>query len=98
MVNAFETALFGSRGYEAVITTEFLEHVEGDLRVVEKIRPGARLYASVPGFPYTSHVRHFESEQEVYDRYIEYFDRMTVDEFPYNDKGRVYYLIEGTRS
>jgi hypothetical protein len=95
--DAFETELFDEYRYDAVISTEFLEHVEEDLRIIEKIRPGARVYASVPNFPSAAHVRYFESAQEIYDRYIDYFDYLGVDVFPSNDKGRVFYLIEGVR-
>ena len=47
--------------YEIVICLETLEHLQDDLAVIEKIKPGAYVIFSVPNFDYESHVRHFIS-------------------------------------
>ena len=93
--DAFETDLFNSCDYSIVICTEFLEHVERDLDVLGKIRPGTRFYGTVPNFPYTSHVRHFSSRNEVLTRYRPCFTEIQVDSFVENERGKTYFLIEG---
>ncbi len=95
--NIFEIDLLETHFYDAVVCTEFLEHVEEDLRVIENIRPGSRVYATVPNFPYKSHVRHFSNIDEVIGRYKELFDPLRVDQFAGDAKGKLYFLIEGTR-
>ncbi|MDZ8188330.1 MAG: class I SAM-dependent methyltransferase [Nostoc sp. ChiSLP02] len=98
VADAFETDLFYTYDYDAVVSTEFLEHVEGDLEVIKKIRQGTRFYGSVPNFPMKSHVRHFNSVQEVYDRYNQYFDSFRVDTFfSTKDESIVYYLFEAIK-
>src|SRR6185436_747485 len=59
--------------YDCVVTLEFLEHVHFDLDVIERIRKGTKVFASVPNFPYVSHVRHFTDVTEVKLRYQRYF-------------------------
>jgi 2-polyprenyl-3-methyl-5-hydroxy-6-metoxy-1,4-benzoquinol methylase len=96
VADVFKTDLFHSHDYDTVVSTEFLEHIEHDLDVVGKIRTGTRFYGTVPNFPGHSHVRHFTSTQEVYDRYGRYFQAFSVDEFLGVHKGR-FYLLEGIK-
>ncbi len=93
--DAFKTRLFSSRDYDAVVCTEFLEHVEGDLEVIQRIKKDTYFIGTVPNFPYTSHVRHFNSIEDVYERYSPLFDNFRVDSFLGNNKGKVYYILEG---
>ncbi len=95
--DAFETELFRAHDYDTVVCTEFLEHVEQDLEMLGKIRSGMRFYATVPDFPFDSHVRHFEDAKQVYDRYAEHFREFTVDAFLFGKKGRTLYLVEGEK-
>lgn len=99
VANALETNLFQDQGYDTVICTEVLEHIERDLDVIEQIRNGTRFYGTVPNFGGKSHVRHFTSTQEVFDRYNSYFQNFSVDEFlgtgKYKDKK--FYLMEGIK-
>jgi SAM-dependent methyltransferase len=81
--------------YDTVIALEFLEHVEQEIAVIRRLRKGVRFLASVPNFPYTSHVRHFSSAQEVQDRYGACFSGLRVDSFDEDPKGKRYYLMEG---
>lgn len=97
VADVFETRLLDTRQYDTVVCTEFLEHVSRDTGVIEKIPSGSQFYASVPNFPFESHVRYFESAESVYDRYSSYFNHFNVDIFPSNAKGRVFYLAEGTK-
>ncbi|WP_144393364.1 class I SAM-dependent methyltransferase [Pleionea sediminis] len=93
--DAFKTDLFTTVEYDCVVCTEFLEHVEGDLEVLDRIRSGTYFIGTVPNFPYTSHVRHFNSVEEVYERYKDKFENLTVDAFNKNKQGKVFYILDG---
>ncbi|ADJ29306.1 class I SAM-dependent methyltransferase [Nitrosococcus watsonii] len=93
--DAFKTDLFTTCDYSAVVCTEFLEHVEDDIGVLNRIRSGAKFYGTVPNFPFESHVRHFKNESEVLARYRKCFQDLRVDVFLANDRGKTFYLIEG---
>lgn len=93
--DAFQTDLFTAVDYDAVICTEFLEHVEKDIEVLNRIRSGARFYGTVPNFPFISHVRHFGSEDEVRARYRHCFGDLRVDTFLANANGKAFYLLDG---
>lgn len=95
--DAFQTDLFESFDHDTVVCNEFLEHVDRDRDVLRRIRAGIRVFATVPSFPFTSHVRHFDNPQQVADRYGELFEPFTVDEFVADESGRRYYLIEGVK-
>lgn len=97
VADALETSLFHTHYYDAVVSTEFLEHVERDIEIIEKVSAGSLFYASVPNFPYKSHVRHFESTEQIHQRYSEYFERFRVDVFPTGKQGRVFYVLEGIK-
>jgi 2-polyprenyl-3-methyl-5-hydroxy-6-metoxy-1,4-benzoquinol methylase len=97
LANAFETDLYERATYDLVIVTEFLEHVEDDLTVIQRIRPDARVIGLVPNFPYVSHVRHFASVGEVAQRYGRFFRGFTVDAIPMKVPGSVAFLFDGIR-
>jgi len=84
--------------YDCLVTMEFLEHVPFDLEVLERIKSGARVIATVPNFPYVSHVRHFRDADEVRSRYQRHFSSFTVDAFLENQQGKTFFLMEGTKS
>lgn len=83
--------------YDCVVTMELLEHVEFDLEVLQKIKPGIKVFATVPNFPYISHVRHFVKEQAVSERYSHLFSDFSVSSFLENLEGKRFFLIEGTK-
>jgi SAM-dependent methyltransferase len=95
ITDVFQTNIFEEYCYDAVICTEFLEHVERDIEVIRKVRTNTLFYATVPNFPFVSHVRHFNSEREVTDRYAQYFRHFYVDSFLASENGKQYYLLEG---
>lgn len=97
VADAFQTDLLDAHEYDTVVCTEFLEHVNRDLEIVDRIHTGSYLCASVPSFPYKSHVRHFENEQQIRDRYAGYFQAFNVDSFLFGDNRRTLYVIEGTK-
>jgi len=96
--DAFQTDLFTSLHYDAVICTEFLEHIEQDIEVLKKIKSGTVFYGTVPNFPFVSHVRYFRSEDEVVSRYRSCFSELRVDAFLADGAGKTFYLLEGTIS
>ena len=93
--DAFSTEIFETFDYDAALSTEFLEHVEGDLEALSRIRPGTKFYGTVPNFPFVSHVRHFNNAQEVEERYSKCFSELRVDTILANDKGKQFFLLEG---
>lgn len=93
--DAFQTDLFTTCDYDTVVCTEFLEHVEEDTVVLNKIRKGSRFYGTVPNFGFTSHVRHFDNQDEVRSRYASYFRDLRVDKFLADVKGKAFYLLDG---
>jgi SAM-dependent methyltransferase len=99
VADARTTTAFDDFEHDIVICTEVLEHIEDDLGVVARIRPGRRCLASVPSFPYVSHVRHFRNAQEVVERYGRFFrsvDVMTLRGT--KDPDDLFFLIDGIRN
>ena len=94
--DAFETNLFTTYDYDCIVCTEFLEHVEGDIEVLRRIRPGTTFFGTVPNFPFTSHVRHFDGEADVSARYGQCFNDLSVATILANDRGKKFFLLEGT--
>ncbi|HUW54492.1 MAG TPA: class I SAM-dependent methyltransferase [Rhodanobacter sp.] len=93
--DAFQTDLFTTCDYDTVVCTEFLEHIEDDRIILNRIRKGTRFYGTVPNFPFVSHVRHFHDENEVQSRYAGYFHDLRVDKFLADAKGKAFYLLDG---
>lgn len=93
--DAFQTDLFATCDYDTVICTEFLEHVEGDTVVLNKIRKGSRFYGTVPNFAFVSHVRHFDNQSAVRSRYASSFRDLRIDKFLADAKGKAFYLLDG---
>lgn len=95
--NALETTLFEDAQYDAIVSTEFLEHVEEELSVLARIRKGTYVIATVPNFPYVSHVRHFDDSRSVTDRYGHLFEEFNVVEIRGNEKTQKFFLLEGIK-
>jgi SAM-dependent methyltransferase len=55
--------------YDTIVSLEVLEHIERDIEVVENWRSGCFCVCSVPNFDYETHVRWFNNEREIVDRY-----------------------------
>src|SRR5579864_78381 len=95
--DVFSSDLFDTLDYDVAVATEFLEHIEGDLVILGRIRPGTRVYGSVPNFPDPSHVRYFNSVEDVYARYSSSFESFRVDELLFGSEGMSFFLFEGIR-
>ena len=96
--DALETNLFAELEYSAVISTEFLEHIEEDLGVLSRLRQDTYFLGTVPSFPYVSHVRHFDSIAQVTERYAPLFRDFNAVSIPGNDSGKIFYLLEGVKA
>jgi len=60
--------------YDCIIALEIFEHITWDLEFIERLAPGAKVFFSVPNKPGKFHVRHFENEKEIMDRYESILD------------------------
>lgn len=98
VADVFQGDLLEEEDYDCFVSLECLEHVEGDLQLIEKVRTGTRCFFTVPNFPYVSHVRHFGEEKEVLDRYRPLFEDLVVTTFLENSNGKKYFLGEGIRN
>jgi len=98
VADAHTTHLFDVFDYDTTIATEFLEHIEGDLDVLCKLRAGTRFLGTVPSFPFVSHVRHFTNVEDVANRYQLLFDAFSVVALPANERGKTFFLMEGLRN
>jgi SAM-dependent methyltransferase len=94
VADAYTTDLFATVDYNAVVCTEFLEHLEGDLDILRRIRGGTRVLGTVPNYDAHAHLRFFHSAQEVVDRYEPCFSQLTVDQV-HNVGGGSEWLIDG---
>jgi len=60
--------------YEAIVCTEVLEHLEGDLDVIKSWKSGTICFCSVPNYDSEYHERYFTNCEEVKARYSEQID------------------------
>lgn len=96
--NVLETDLLARQDYDCVVACEFLEHINPDLEIIEKIKPGVRFFGSVPNNPYISHVRYFQDVESVKARYSSFFTDFSVDAFREDAEGIVLYILEGIKA
>ena len=95
--DVFENDVLEIRDYDCVVTMEFLEHVDKDLETIDRIRTSSLVLATVPNFASSGHVRYFKTMQEVDDRYRSHFAELDVVSIAANDRGKTYFLLQGTR-
>jgi SAM-dependent methyltransferase len=67
--------------YDIVVALEVLEHIDTDLEVLGRLRPGARFVGSVPNFDSFGHVRFFRDADAVRARYAERITALEVTPF-----------------
>lgn len=97
VADAFATNLIEVYPYDTFLATEFLEHVQDDVEIVKRIRPGAHVVISVPSFPNPAHVRWFNCIEEVTDRYQLYLHSLEVSELRIDQRGRRFFILQGVR-
>lgn len=64
---------------EGYTTHEFLEHIKGDLQVLDNLKPNKFILLSVPNFDSAGHVRWFIDIKNVQDRYSPYIKNFIVE-------------------
>ena len=57
------------RRYQVFVLTEVLEHVTDDLGILSRLPSGGHVIVTVPNFDSAGHVRHFESVDQVIERF-----------------------------
>ncbi|HEY9446277.1 MAG TPA: class I SAM-dependent methyltransferase [Burkholderiales bacterium] len=67
--DATSGAAYERAEYDCIVCTEVLEHIEEDLRAVSHWRSGTLCICSVPNFDSETHVRFFQSTDDVVSRY-----------------------------
>jgi 2-polyprenyl-3-methyl-5-hydroxy-6-metoxy-1,4-benzoquinol methylase len=90
--DVFSTSLFKSFDYDCCVATEFFEHINNDLDVLNMIRPGTFFLATLPNFPSLAHVRCFDSKHSVVLRYGKYLDGVMVEEFCLSQAKKIFML------
>lgn len=76
---------------------EFLEHINDDINIIHHIPVGSLFSFSVPNFWCDGHVRIFQSERDVRDRYDEFFDYLHINQLRYqrNNKDIIWFFCYG---
>lgn len=95
--DVFETDVFDRVPYDIVTCTEVLEHIEQDLDLVSRMRPGARVFGSVPSWSDPGHVRHFRTCAEVESRYGHMFTELKVDALVAGPCQQLLFVFDGVR-
>lgn len=95
--NIFETKLLENDHYDLVLAMEFLEHVERDADVLQRIQKGTRVFGTVPNFPAAGHVRYFDNADEVEHRYKPILRDIKVTRVVANKRNAIFYVLEGMR-
>lgn len=70
------------RPYDTIVCLEVLEHIERDIEVVEGWKSGSTCVCSVPNFDQPDHVRFFQHEDEVRERYGRLIDMDRIQRIP----------------
>jgi 2-polyprenyl-3-methyl-5-hydroxy-6-metoxy-1,4-benzoquinol methylase len=91
----FNTSLLKNMPYNIAICTEFLEHIREDTKVLEMLRSGTHLFASVPDFSDPGHLRYFQQKDEVTNRYAHLFSSWKCDVLIASYQSPKYYVFDG---
>ena len=79
---------YSSVNYDIVVTTEFLEHIKGDLRILNKIKRNTTILATQPNMDSDGHVRFYSknivtAEKQLIKRYGNICNINDIKYFPY---------------
>jgi 2-polyprenyl-3-methyl-5-hydroxy-6-metoxy-1,4-benzoquinol methylase len=94
--NVTDSSLLFESDYNCLIATEFLEHIEKDLEVIEKIKSNTIIIASVPNFTSVAHVRFFTSIDSVLERYSIFIKEIMIKEYHLKSDKKIF-LFHGVR-
>ena len=95
--NAYTSELY-NYDYNIVVILEVLEHIERDLLVLEKIKKNTTVIFSVPNFNSESHVRWFNSKDNIEERYSDIVEIYEIQEVRLSSTTNKIYLVKGIRS
>jgi SAM-dependent methyltransferase len=99
VADARTSPVYDHAPHDAIVCTEVLEHIQDDLLVVSRFRPGKRCLFTVPNFPNESHVRLFKDAGEVSARYGAFFRELHVSTLQgARDLSERFYLADGVRN
>lgn len=93
--DARTTERFKQHDYDAIISTEVLEHVRDDLGLFRQFAKGTFCLCSVPSYYSFSHLRYFADHEQVLERYQKMFERCTVESFNMSSAGNKIFLFYG---
>lgn len=93
--NSYQSQVYQDQ-YNVVVLFEVLEHLSDDLLVLNKIRSGSHVLFSVPNFDSESHVRFFNSENDIINRYGNVVQIDEIYTFKISKKN-VLYLVKGIK-
>jgi 2-polyprenyl-3-methyl-5-hydroxy-6-metoxy-1,4-benzoquinol methylase len=89
--------------YNVVISTEFLEHVNGDKEILSQIASGTLIIATLPNMDSAGHVRFLSKDNEaavseIVNRYSDICTILNIEHFPYeNNPDNADFLIQMVR-
>jgi len=69
---------------EGYTSHEFLEHIENDLLILNKLKPNKFILFTVPNHDSAGHVRWFLSEEEIINRYFSCIKNLQVEKITPN--------------
>ena len=89
--NAYSSDIFDT-SYNIVVLFEVLEHIEDDLKILERIRKGSNVLCSVPNFCSAGHLRWFETEMKIMQRYNRIMRIDKIYKFDVGVNNKIYLL------
>jgi 2-polyprenyl-3-methyl-5-hydroxy-6-metoxy-1,4-benzoquinol methylase len=81
VANALDNTIYDEIHYNTVLILEVLEHIQEDQSVLKKIKGGTRVFISVPNYDSPLHLRKFEDEMKIKERYCKIIDFHRIDRF-----------------
>ncbi len=94
--DAYATDLLAS-DYSHVVVLEVLEHIERDLEILERVRPGTTVVYSVPSYSSRSHLRWFDSVEAAVARYANLVEARETRTVPLPGSANRLFLVKGMR-
>ena len=100
--DALASNVYTEEEHDVLVCTEVLEHISEDLAVVARFRPRARCIFSVPSYDSAGHVRFFNEQTAVAERYGQYFADLDIVELRIPSTGaagvNTIFLADGERN
>ena len=94
--NAYTSQLY-NYDYNIVVILEVLEHIERDFLVLNKISKNTSIIFSVPNFNSESHVRWFNSKDDIEKRYNNIIKINKIKDIILSPTSNMIYLVKGIK-